>query len=119
MQPSVDLRSRGIDHNSGTVKIVQITDCHLGHLPGTALLGMDTDHSLQSVVNLVKEERAQIDLILGTGDLSDQGANAAYHRLKDYFGQLTQNSFWLPGNHDARGELAAVCEGTDRSVQLR
>lgn len=112
MDASADLRSCGVDHNGGPVKIVQITDCHLGDLPGTALLGMDTDHSLQCVVNLVKEERGHIDLLLGTGDLSDQGANAAYHRLKEYFGQLTQHSFWLPGNHDAREELTAVCEGT-------
>ncbi|MCL4106100.1 UNVERIFIED_CONTAM: hypothetical protein GTU68_058406 [Idotea baltica] len=73
---------------------------------------MDTDHSLQCVVDLVRSERDQIDLLLGTGDLSDQGANEAYHRLKNYFGKLTEDSFWLPGNHDAREELVAVCQGT-------
>jgi Icc protein len=112
MDMSANLRSVEIDHSGSIVSIVQITDCHLGDTPGTALLGMDTDHSLQCVVNLVQNERDQIDLLLATGDLSDQGANAAYRRLKNYFGQLTQHSFWLPGNHDAREELAAVCEGT-------
>ena len=37
---------------------------------------MDTDHSLQAVINLVRSERPVIDLLLGTGDLSDQGALA-------------------------------------------
>lgn len=96
-----------LDHPGGTVHIVQLTDCHLGHAPGSKLLGMDTDHSLQAVIDLVKREREQTDLILGTGDLSDHGANAAYGRLYQYFGQVCMTNFWLPGNHDSWSDMAA------------
>ncbi len=83
------------------MRLAQITDCHLGKVPGSTLLGMDTDHSLQAVVDLVLRERGHTDLVLGTGDLSDHGANPAYWRLRDYFDQVCKHNFWLPGNHDS------------------
>ncbi len=89
------------------MQLVQLTDCHLGHSPGSKLQGMNTDHSLQAVIDLVKRERKQTDLVLGTGDLSDHGANAAYGRLYQYFGQICEASFWLPGNHDNWCDMAA------------
>lgn len=101
------LRSIQLDHVDGVVQLVQLTDCHLGHFPGSKLLGMDTDHSLQAVIDLVKKERSQVDLILGTGDLSDHGANAAYGRLYQYFVQLCDASFWLPGNHDSWPDMSS------------
>ncbi|MBE9539529.1 MAG: 3',5'-cyclic-AMP phosphodiesterase [Proteobacteria bacterium] len=101
------MRTFNLDHPGGTVQLVQITDCHLGHSPGGKLLGMDTDHSLQAVLDLIKRERSQVDLILGTGDLSDHGANAAYGRLYQYFGQVCDASFWLPGNHDSWEDMSA------------
>ncbi len=52
--------------------MVQLTDTHLCKQHGGTLLGMDTDHSLQAVIDLVKAERPAIDLLLGTGDLSDR-----------------------------------------------
>ncbi len=108
MATSTNLRSLHLDHDGGKVRLVQVTDCHLGSAPGSTLLGMDTDHSLQAVVDLIGRERTAIDLILGTGDLSDQGSRAAYLRLQSYFDQLCATSVWLPGNHDARAEMAAV-----------
>jgi Icc protein len=107
MHTPTTLRPLSLDHPGGTVQLVQITDCHLGHAPGSKLLGMNTDHSLQAVIDLVKKERSQIDLILGTGDLSDHGANAAYGRLYQYFSQLCDDSFWLPGNHDSWQEMSS------------
>ena len=107
MHTPTKLRPISLQHPGGTVRLVQITDCHLGHTPGSKLLGMNTDHSLQAVIDLVKKERSQIDLILGTGDLSDHGANAAYGRLHQYFSQLCDDSFWLPGNHDSWPDMSS------------
>jgi len=89
---------------------VQLTDTHLCKIHGGTLLGMDTDHSLQAVIDLVKAQRPTIDLLLGTGDLSDQGAVEAYRRLQQYFSQLTNSHCWLPGNHDNRENMAAVAD---------
>jgi Icc protein len=99
-----------IDHPGGTVRVVQLTDTHLCQSPGGTLLGMNTDHSLQAVIDLVKAERPTIDLLLGTGDLSDQGALEAYQRLPGYFGQLTETHCWLPGNHDDRANMALAAD---------
>jgi 3',5'-cyclic-AMP phosphodiesterase len=99
--------SHTVDHAGGVVRVVQLTDTHLGKAAGTTLLGMDTDHSLQAVIDLLRSERRAVDVLLATGDLSDQGAQEAYRRLRGYFEQITSDSFWLPGNHDDRGAMAA------------
>ena len=101
-----------IDHPGGPVRIIQLTDTHLGKHPGTTLLDMDTDHSLQAVIDLVKRERGTPDLLLATGDLSDMGALEAYHRLQTYFAQLDTRCFWLPGNHDDASLLAEAFPGS-------
>jgi Icc protein len=94
-----------LQHPGGTVRVVQLTDTHLCHSRGGKLLGVDTDRSLQAVIDLVRAERPAVDLLLGTGDLSDQGAPDAYVRLQGYFDQLTPDHFWLPGNHDDRAAM--------------
>lgn len=96
------------------VRVVQLTDTHLCQSRGGTLLGMDTDHSLQAVIDLVKRERADIDLLLGTGDLADGGAGSAYERLQQYFDQLTGDNYWLPGNHDSRPRMEAAASSNMR-----
>ena len=89
------------------VRLVQLTDTHLCQEGGGTLLGMDTDHSLQSVISQVQREQPHIDLLLGTGDLSDKGAREAYERLEDYCAQFAAPCVWLPGNHDDRQQKQA------------
>ena len=102
-----------IDHPGGVVRVLQLTDTHLCRDSGGTLLGMDTDHSLQTVVELAKRERPEVDLLLATGDLSDGGAESAYRRLQGYLAQFDCESFWLTGNHDERGAMEAVTAGSD------
>ena len=63
------------------LRAVQITDSHLGERVGSRLLNLDTDRSLAAVVDLVRAQQAHIDVVLATGDLSDQGSSAAYRRF--------------------------------------
>ncbi len=97
-----------VDTRDEPAQLVQLTDTHLCRARGGTLLGMDTDRSLQAVINLVQKERPVIDLLLGTGDLSDGGSGPAYERLQNYFNQLTPVNYWLPGNHDDRAVMDAV-----------
>jgi Icc protein len=94
------------------VRLVQITDTHLKGTTGGALLGLDTDFSLQQVIDLVRRERLEIDLLLGTGDISDQGSEEAYQRAAAYFDQLNAPALWLVGNHD-RAEAMDQVLGVD------
>jgi Icc protein len=90
-----------IEHDSAqAVDVLQITDTHLGVEPNTPLLSMDTDDSLLAVLDLAGKVLPAPDLMLATGDLSDQGALNAYFRLRDYTRSVCQHQFWLLGNHD-------------------
>lgn len=96
-----------------TLHVVQITDTHLKRDAGGKLLGMDTDFSLQQVLELVQRERDNVDLVLGTGDISDHGSEAAYVRAGDYFATLEAEVAWLVGNHDDGAAMARVLGGPD------
>ena len=91
-----------------TIRVLQITDTHLKADVGGTLLGMDTDHSLQAVIELVKNEYDTPDVLLVTGDLADSGARGAYRRAIDYFDALTAEHYWLPGNHDRREAMLEI-----------
>jgi Icc protein len=103
-----------VDTSDDVVHVVQLTDTHLCKTRGGTLLGMDTDHSLQAVIDLVKKERPKVDLLLGTGDLADGGARNAYDRLQVYLDQLTRDNYWLPGNHDSRAAMEAAASSDMR-----
>ncbi len=105
---TIDSPIHQVAPRADVVRVVQLTDTHLNRNPGGTLLGMDTDHSLQAVIDLVQRERPQMDIVLGTGDLSDHGSLEAYQRLQGYFSQLQGEDFWLPGNHDDRSLMEAV-----------
>lgn len=97
-----------LESEGGRLRLAQITDTHLGHSEGGRLLGLDTDFSLQKVIELVRSRHPRIDLVLGTGDIADRGSEEAYRRVKNYFGQLESPVLWSPGNHDDPGAMAAV-----------
>ena len=91
-----------------TVRVLQITDTHLNARRGGKLLGLDTDYSLQAVVELVNDEYGTPDVLLATGDLADAGAGDAYRRAIGYFDTLTAAHYWLPGNHDRRETMLDI-----------
>ncbi|MBR9805456.1 3',5'-cyclic-AMP phosphodiesterase [bacterium] len=96
------LRLPQADRTERPIRIVQITDCHLGQQVGERLAGMDTDESLDHVLALIAEEQPEADLLIATGDLSNHGSEEAYQRLADKLGQFTFPRAWLAGNHDSR-----------------
>lgn len=91
----------GSDRQSAPLRLVQITDCHLGEKAGTRLLNVDTDRSLAAVLTLVKRQQPRIDALLLTGDLSDSGSVAAYRRVLAATAGLCATARWMPGNHDS------------------
>ena len=97
-----------IDAAGAALRVVQITDTHLNRIEGGTLLGLDTDFSLQQVLQRVLAERDSIDLVLATGDIADNGSEEAYLRARDYFSRLAAPVLWLPGNHDHAEVMAAV-----------
>ncbi|MFV0930827.1 3',5'-cyclic-AMP phosphodiesterase [Pseudomonas jessenii] len=80
--------------------LVQLSDSHLFAEADRALLGMNTRDSLQKVIELVRAQQPRIDLILATGDLSQDGTLESYQQFRDMTRQLDAPARWIPGNHD-------------------
>lgn len=107
--------SQSTDQRS-PLRVVQITDCHLGERVGSVLLNLDTDQSLAAVLDLVRAQQPRIDALLVTGDLSDQGSAASYRRVLQATRDLGEHARWLPGNHDDPATLRKAL-GTDARLQ--
>lgn len=110
-----------IEHNQQQpIQLVQITDPHLGDQPGDALLGMDTDASLNQVIALIEQQRSP-DLLLATGDISNGGTSPSYRRFHQMTQRLAEHNVWLPGNHDHFSTMQATMKGSEvlaRTVQI-
>jgi len=80
--------------------LVQLSDSHLFAEADGTLLGMNTHDSLQRVIDLVVAQQPQIDLLLATGDLSQDGTLESYQAFRDATRQIPAPARWIPGNHD-------------------
>ena len=93
--------------------LVQLSDSHLFAEADGRLLGMDTADSLRQVVRRVLDEQAEIDLVLATGDLSQDGSVESYRKFREISGAITAPARWFPGNHDELAPMREVCGDAD------
>ena len=82
------------------VRLVQITDCHIQAGVQDRLKGMNTRASLGAICQSIVADNDNLDLLLATGDLSQDGSVASYECLAQQLSELRLPVFWLPGNHD-------------------
>ncbi len=101
-----------------SVLLVQLSDSHLFAEDGARLLGMDTAHSLEKVVERVAREQPRIDLILATGDVSQDGSLDSYTRFRRLSAPLAAPLRWFAGNHDEREPMQRATEGSDLLEQV-
>lgn len=92
-----------------SVFVVHLTDLHLFAEPGGVLSGVNTDESLDQVLRDLKrdlqDQDRKPDLILITGDLSQDGSAQAYSRVKNAMQAFQVPLAVLPGNHDLHSEF--------------
>jgi Icc protein len=93
--------------------IVQITDPHLFADADGRLLGMNTRDSLEKVIDKVLLEQPQIDLLLITGDLTQDGSVASYQAFQRMSARIQAPTRWFAGNHDEPLVMEEVARGTD------
>ncbi len=91
--------------DSAVLQLVQITDCHIFASGEDRLLGLNTRHSFEAVSEAVVTDSVNPDLLLATGDLSQDGSPAAYEYLANQFDSMQIPVFWIPGNHDDKAAL--------------
>ena len=96
-----------------SVLLVQLSDSHLFAEADGSLLGMNTRDSLQRVIGLVREQQPQIDLVLATGDLSQDGTLESYQLFRDLTRQIDAPARWIPGNHDEPQIMAHAAVHSD------
>ncbi|MBL4606466.1 MAG: 3',5'-cyclic-AMP phosphodiesterase [Pseudomonadales bacterium] len=96
------------------IKVAQVSDPHLFGSVDGKLLGLNTDESLRSVVELVKAEQPDLDIVLATGDISQDGSEASYNRFESIISTLQSPSYWLHGNHDNDVAILQVLSGNER-----
>ena len=93
--------------------LVQLSDSHLFAEADTTLLGMNTRASLQRVIELVREQQPRIDLVLATGDLSQDGTLKSYQQFRDMTRLIDAPARWIPGNHDEPQVMAQAAVHSD------
>jgi 3',5'-cyclic-AMP phosphodiesterase len=82
------------------IVVAQITDTHLFADEALTLRGWDTVRSFQAVLAQIEQLQPQPDLLLLTGDLSQDETIASYEQLRDRLTPLGIPAYWIPGNHD-------------------
>lgn len=96
---------------ANTVRLIQITDCHVLADPAGRLRGVDTHATLAAVVERVRAEAPPPAAVLATGDLSQDGSAESYRRLRALLARLGAPVHCLPGNHDHGPSMASVLPG--------
>jgi len=93
---------------AGPLRVVQVSDCHLFSSTEGKLLGLNTQFSLDRVLELVQAEQPRMDIILATGDLSQDASQEAYARLDDALNAFGVPTYWIEGNHDKPAPMMEV-----------
>ncbi|MCP4766535.1 MAG: 3',5'-cyclic-AMP phosphodiesterase [Gammaproteobacteria bacterium] len=105
---------------AAVVHLVQITDCHILATADDLLHDMNTRQSFEAVSRAAIENSAGLDLLLATGDLSEDASASSYRYLAARFEEIELPVFWIPGNHDdaaiMRDHLRADCIFSARQV---
>ncbi|MEU4646939.1 metallophosphoesterase [Nocardia fluminea] len=96
--------------------IVQITDTHL-RPEGELLHGVDTAANLTTVLDRLREFGQRVDVLIFSGDLSDNGSPEAYRRLRaavePVAAELGAEVVYAMGNHDERTAFGIELLGRD------
>lgn len=89
------------------IRLIQLTDCHLMADVDDDLLGIVTDVTLDHVLAL-PVWRQPLDILLCTGDLSQDDTVASYQRLQHKLRKIEAIKCFVPGNHDDMGVMSQV-----------
>jgi 3',5'-cyclic-AMP phosphodiesterase len=84
--------------------LAQLSDLHLG----AAWDGVDPLPRLARVIEAILGLPNEVDAVLVTGDLSDDGSGESYQLAREQLDRFGVPVHVLPGNHDDRGRLRAA-----------
>jgi Icc protein len=97
------------------MRLIQISDLHLFDDPEKTLLGLNTAKSFEAVLALIQKSPSPPDMIIFTGDLSQDDSATAYHYIAQTCAHFTCPVYWIPGNHD----IPELMQKTFAQTQLK
>lgn len=103
------------------VRLLQLTDCHIGPDESEELLGLNTNESLHDVIDHLSREQMSWDLLVTTGDIANNGGARTYQRYLDILKQsnIEFGAFgWLPGNHDSPVEMNEALASNELTKEI-
>jgi 3',5'-cyclic-AMP phosphodiesterase len=94
-------------------RIAQLSDIHLVEEPYGSVRGVNTEQRFQACLEDLKNQTEQPDLIILSGDLSQDGSVESYQRIADAMQSLTIPCYWLQGNHDIPAHMNDILKGSN------
>lgn len=91
------------------LRVLQLSDCHVSAAPGAVYRGSDPRATLEGVLQAARAWAPELMLV--TGDLSEDASADSYQYLAKRFGSLGVPMLTTPGNHDVARLQAACFEG--------
>jgi Icc protein len=89
------------------IRLAHLSDTHLVADPGGLVSGHDSAANLVSVVDAFP---SRPDVVVVTGDVSEDGAPDAYRAARAITAQLAREVHYVAGNHDDRANMSAVLD---------
>ncbi len=80
------------------LKILQVSDCHVSADPEAAYRTLNADRNVKTLLPAMRAWNP--DLLLLTGDVTEDASSVAYSRVADMLGEIDAPLLALPGNHD-------------------
>ena len=101
-----------------TVRVLQLSDCHLLGDPEATLNGVPTAASLREVLAFIAANQ-EFDLLVISGDLAQDEQLQTYQLLRKMLGEWVTRLRVIPGNHENRDFIRQTFpEITDGSEDL-
>ena len=86
------------------LRVVQVSDCHVSSSPAANYRGIRAGSTLESLLPAIRN--FQPDLLLLTGDVSEDATDESYERVSFMLSSFEAPILALPGNHDAPPVMA-------------
>ena len=94
--------------NQPSVRIVQITDSHILSNQNDKFKGINPYQSLKAVVRHIKNSSWCFDMIIATGDLTQDNHEESYKNFYELLQLDNSPIFCIPGNHDTKNKLQST-----------
>ena len=82
------------------MKFIQITDSHLLEGGNIKLHNIPINEIHFKIFSELKKIETEIEFILVTGDISENGSDESYLNAREIFSSLNKPTYWIAGNHD-------------------